>query len=112
IENLRRENKELKKQILQFSEKLYQSEKMHQSAKLSTTNDISNEDKLFLYWHKYGRDKHYEQCNYDFGMELVKRWREAKKVYCSPNTQTEDETTIWCHRITQTRHVAPDNFCH
>jgi protein O-GlcNAc transferase len=85
------------------------------TTKTTTKTIITTVNEEESYWRSYGRDKHFELCENDFGFPLIERWRAAKSLVCSPHGDQVDDrpnTSIYCHRIQQTRHSATDNFCY
>jgi hypothetical protein len=90
-------------------------EVMQRNNEVDHYNPLTVSDHEEIYWHQFGRDKHFEKCEYDFGFPLIDRWRKARKTYCSPIESKNDKapsSSIHCHKILQTSHSSMDNFCY
>lgn len=82
-------------------------------------NDTMHENtpiNVMMSW--YGEANGGGSCSKDFGNELINRWRDVRKPYCSATTKTGSgsevpvQSSIDCFLIRQTRHFGDgDNLC-
>lgn len=83
-------------------------------------NDTMHENtpiNVMMSW--YGGANGGGSCSKDFGNELINRWRDARKPYCSATAKTASgsevpvQSSIDCFLARQTRHFGDgDNLCH
>jgi hypothetical protein len=80
-------------------------------------NDTMHENtpiNVMMSW--YGEANGGDSCSSDFGNELINRWRDVKKPYCSATAKTgskiNEQSSIDCFLVHQTRHYGEgDNLC-